>query len=183
MLVEYVRGQNAGKALLSRVRNGVYLSEGYAFHSELANPIESSKEARDSSLLVMMTFQRILLLNVKDNLNLFSMKFEIQLDSILFAELIEGDVLASNNADFADPTMGNNVEEWSVVEKYDSVTLWYFYIDNRLKLHDESNAVRGYVENGLKSLKCQTLFWKTGSGEAERFIDEIRKVKPELETS
>merc|ERR1719215_769495 len=41
LLVDYVEGQNAGKALLSRVRMGALLGEGYVYHSEVVDPMLS----------------------------------------------------------------------------------------------------------------------------------------------
>ena len=67
LLVDYVDGENAGRALLSRVRMGAYLGEGYIYYGEGAIIIEGGdlnqlKDAASQPMIYLMTAQRLLLL-------------------------------------------------------------------------------------------------------------------------
>jgi hypothetical protein len=64
LLVEYVEGENAGKALLSRVRVGQHLGEGYVFHAENVHLRSSSKgdcqaDVNTTPLIIMITSERV----------------------------------------------------------------------------------------------------------------------------
>jgi len=102
LLVDYVHGHNAGKALLSRVKNGIYLGEGYVYHCELANvntvdpKLSNTPRTEVDSAIVLLTFHRLLLLKVKGNLNLFSITSDILLDSVVFIEISKGIFLSTN---------------------------------------------------------------------------------------
>jgi hypothetical protein len=64
LLVEYVEGENAGKAILSRVRTGCHLGEGYAYHIEgVYRATKTGEIDRTRSFIIMMTLERVLLLN------------------------------------------------------------------------------------------------------------------------
>ena len=69
LLVEYVEGENAGKALLSRVRSGLHLGEGYFYHAEGVRQLKSYFRSKDdidlAPLILMITLERILLLTGK----------------------------------------------------------------------------------------------------------------------
>ena len=57
LLVEYVEGENAGKALLSRVRMGMHLGEGYLFHADGAyvrNDDSGNLKGQGSGSLILM---------------------------------------------------------------------------------------------------------------------------------
>lgn len=72
MLVEYVEGENAGKALLSRVRMGVHLGEGYVHHFEDVKTLENGGES-----ILMITFDRLMLLNGELNIQFCAVLWEI----------------------------------------------------------------------------------------------------------
>eukprot|EP00562_Extubocellulus_spinifer_P016440 CAMPEP_0178577680 /NCGR_PEP_ID=MMETSP0697-20121206/21133_1 /TAXON_ID=265572 /ORGANISM="Extubocellulus spinifer, Strain CCMP396" /LENGTH=4375 /DNA_ID=CAMNT_0020212987 /DNA_START=145 /DNA_END=13272 /DNA_ORIENTATION=+ len=100
LLVEYVEGENAGRALLSRVRMGAYLGEGYVCHGEGATFIEGSdlKEVRDASqpMIYIMTSQRLLLLKGgSTNLNfctdVWGVSFERTIQVHAYRTTIEAD--------------------------------------------------------------------------------------------
>lgn len=67
LLVDYVDGENAGRALLSRVRMGAYLGEGFVYYGEGATVVEGGdlnqlKDAASQPMIYLMTAQRLLLL-------------------------------------------------------------------------------------------------------------------------
>jgi len=71
LLVSYVEGENAGRALLSRVRMGAHLSEGYVGHIEgvhctkLRPKFETDMDPCE--FILMITFERLILLNGQYN--------------------------------------------------------------------------------------------------------------------
>lgn len=174
---------------MSRVRSGIYLSEGYVFHSKLASPDLLISKFGDSSLLdsdvVMMTFQRIIALKVKDNLNLFSIIFEIQLDRILFVDMV-GDEFSSHDDDTTFSAKNTKKDRWSVERKYDNVRLWFFSINNSNQegLRQDGPQTKLNTQGaGLQSLQYHTFQWISGSGTAKIFIEEIQKIKPDIQIS
>lgn len=66
LLVEYVEGENAGKALLSRVRMGAHLGEGYLYHVEEVHLFDERRKKEidmdPSAMILMLTWDRVLLL-------------------------------------------------------------------------------------------------------------------------
>ena len=110
LLVEYVEGENAGKALLSRVRMGMHLGEGYIFHTEGARqPKLLSKGATDldpAPLILMITTERVLLVNGKLDRNFCSVVWESLFLNIIHVEMVE-------DADMSDSST------------FDQVVIWY----------------------------------------------------------
>ncbi len=110
LLVEYVEGENAGKALLSRVRMGMHLGEGYIYHSEGARVVKakprSLMDLDSSPLIVMITSERTLLLNGKLDWDFCSVVWEATFTNIVHLELV----------------LGN---EMSVTGYHDEVVIWY----------------------------------------------------------
>ena len=93
LLVEFVEGESAGKALLSRVRMGVHLGEGYIFHTEEARqPKLKPKTSLDldpDPMIIMMTSERILLLNGKFDADFCTVEWETTLLNLSYVELSE----------------------------------------------------------------------------------------------
>ena len=96
LLVEYVEGENAGKALLSRVRAGQHLGEGYVYHAENVH-LRSSKgdsqaDVNTTPLIIMVTSERVLLLNGERNANFCHVVWEALFDNMVNMELedVEG---------------------------------------------------------------------------------------------
>lgn len=93
LLVEYVEGENAGKALLSRVRMGAYLGEGYLYHIEGTHLQKEQKhkwaneEWESTQLIFMMTFERILLLNGQLNANFCGVVWEASFGDLVHVEM------------------------------------------------------------------------------------------------
>jgi len=87
LLVGYVEGDNAGRALLSRVRMGAHLSEGYLCHIKGVHQVKSrpkhETDIDQSSHIMMLTFDRILLLSGRFNLSFCDVVWEV-----LFANLV-----------------------------------------------------------------------------------------------
>jgi len=91
LLVEYVEGENAGRALLSRVRMGTHLGEGYVFHLEGARIQKSARPKHETDMdparfIVMLTFERILLLNGQLNERFCDVVWEADFSNIVFVE-------------------------------------------------------------------------------------------------
>ena len=91
LLVEYMEGDSAGKALLSRVRQGVHLGEGYVFHIEGAHRAANRRrwetgERDPLSLILMVTFERILLLNGELNDRFCEVVWEVSLQDLVLVE-------------------------------------------------------------------------------------------------
>jgi hypothetical protein len=87
LLVEYVEGENAGKALLSRVRTGLHLGEGYFYHAEGVRQLKSDP----APLILMITVERILLLTGKLDRNFCSVEWEAYFTNIIHIDLLRGD--------------------------------------------------------------------------------------------
>jgi hypothetical protein len=99
LLVEYVEGENAGKALLSRVRMGLHLGEGYFFHAEGAR-IRKPTSRRQTELdptpfIVMITSERVLLLTGKLDGNFCSVVWETYFLNIVHVDVIPSDELST----------------------------------------------------------------------------------------
>lgn len=91
LLVEYVEGENAGKALLSRVRMGAHLGEGYMYHVEGThlkkdNSKQTPGESDSTVLILMITFERVLLLNGKLNANFCDVVWEASFEDLIHVE-------------------------------------------------------------------------------------------------
>mmetsp|Transcript_40995 Transcript_40995/g.123700 ORF Transcript_40995/g.123700 Transcript_40995/m.123700 type:complete len:3362 (-) Transcript_40995:38-10123(-) len=82
LLVEYVEGDNAGKALLSRVSMGTYLGEGCVYHGEGARLQEDDRDGLGASIFILTT-ARLLLLKTSHNLNFCSIQWEVAFDQIV----------------------------------------------------------------------------------------------------
>jgi hypothetical protein len=145
LLVEYVEGENAGKALLSRVRAGVHLDEGYVFHVEnvhIRSKAESSPKASHSpSSIVMVTTERILVLNGDRKTNFCQVLWEASFENVVSLAVDE-------------------VEH----DFYDLVKIWYLLDTEQSSgnaddsLHRVASAMVGDADLGLDILACKSLF-------------------------
>eukprot|EP00980_Cylindrotheca_fusiformis_P009341 scaffold2047_cov129-Cylindrotheca_fusiformis.AAC.20 len=92
LLVEYVEGENSGKALLSRVRMGMHLSEGYIFHTEEARRLRakstSAEDYDQNPLILMMTSERVFLLNGKPDAAFCSVEWEAPFLNLIHVEIL-----------------------------------------------------------------------------------------------
>lgn len=92
LLVEYVEGENSGKALLSRVRMGLHLSEGYIFHTEEARQLKANGISADdldhNPLIFMMTSERVFLLNGKPDAAFCSVEWETSFLNLIHVEIL-----------------------------------------------------------------------------------------------
>ena len=130
LLVEYVEGENAGKAILSRVRMGRHLGEGHVFHCEgvhLQTDSLSQADLDSTSLICMVTSERVFLLNGNRHANFCSVVWETT-----FLNLVEVEFDEFHESSF------------------DLVKLWYFVdtahakgnTDDRLQSIRQSNRRR-----------------------------------------
>jgi len=93
LLVEYSEGENAGKALLSRIRMGMHLGEGYIFHIEgiyqKAHVSWAHSSAYDpSNLILMITFERIVIVSGDLNVHFCSVVWEVTFDNLIQVESV-----------------------------------------------------------------------------------------------
>ena len=145
LLVEYVEGENAGKAILSRVRMGLHLGEGYVYHAEKirlpTSKAASQADLESTSLIVMVTSARILLLSGDRDANFCSVVWETTFESLISTEIDEYE-----NAYF------------------DMVKLWHLMdtehaagnIDESLNAY--SALASGNADFGLDILLCKSMF-------------------------
>jgi hypothetical protein len=145
LLVEYVEGENAGKAILSRVRMGHHLGEGYVFHCErvyLQTAEEQSQADLDSpSLICMVTSERVFLLNGDRQANFFSVVWES-----IFLNLVELEINEFEGASF------HLVKLWYLVDTTHSKENG----DTRLTLY--AKAMVSDTDWGLDILLCKSIF-------------------------
>lgn len=140
LLVEYVEGENAGKALLSRVRRGAHLGEGYLYHVEGVHGLKTSPQTKNdmdkSPLILMLTFERVLLLHgVLDNA-FCEVVWETSVADLVRAE-------HSQMPQFA----------------FDEVLLWHLSETGDSTSRDERFAKSFITESGgLQTLRCKHIF-------------------------
>lgn len=153
LLVEYVEGENAGKALLSRVRMGMHLGEGYVFHSEGARMLKAKpKAATDldpAPLIVMVTSERAMLLNGKLDWDFCSVVWEATFLNIVHLELI----------------LANDM---SLTQSHDELVIWYLS-DNKVSLggsnpEDASTVYAKAIVAGIDVLHSTSVFVPHGTG-------------------
>lgn len=130
LLVEYVEGENAGKALLSRVRMGLHLGEGYFFHAEgarIRKPLGRSRTELDPSpFIAMITSERVLLLTGKLDGNFCSVVWEAYFMNIIHVDMIPSDELSTFGFDeivllyLSDPKFSQGNFEKTRDERYAS---------------------------------------------------------------
>lgn len=138
LLVEYVEGENAGKALLSRVRMGVHLGEGYLYHIENAHfPLWRNVNNVDANaLIILLTCERILVLNGQLHANFCEVVWEVAFRDLIFVEI-----------------------ERQQSSRFDILLLWYIS-DTSVHDYDDENYLRRFVDDstGLNTLECKRVF-------------------------
>jgi hypothetical protein len=147
LLVEYVEGENAGKALLSRVRMGAYLGEGYLYHIEGTHLRKETKhkwspdEWESTQLIFMMTFERVLLLNGQLNANFCNVVWETSFGDLVHVETSD----ESKDANFG------------------LILLWFLVNRSHLTRNRDdrhANAITG-DSSGLDTLHCKRIYVPT----------------------
>lgn len=123
LLVEYVEGENAGKALLSRVRAGLHLGEGYLYHAEGVRQrklyFKSKIDLNPAPLILMITLDRVLLLTGKLDQHFCSVEWEAYFTNIIHMDLLPAKEASAFPFDeiivwhLSDPEFseGNNVDK------------------------------------------------------------------------
>ena len=151
LLVEYVEGENAGKALLSRVRAGRHLGEGYFYHAEGVRQLKYFLKFKDdidpASLILMITVERILLLTGKLDQNFCSVEWEAYFINIVHVDLLPHD--KKSNCD------------------YDEVVIWHlldpeFSQGNTI---DNANKNQKNPATGVDVLHSKSIFVPHCAGE------------------
>jgi hypothetical protein len=149
LLVEYVEGENAGKALLSRVRMGMHLGEGYIFHSEGVKMLKakSKTELDPAPLIVMVTSERTMLLHGKLDWDFCAVAWEATLENIVHMELIRGD-------------------EMSVTKSHDEVVICYLSDSQPVESSTDEKTISSArtVMSGVSVLHSTSVFLPHGSG-------------------
>jgi hypothetical protein len=146
LLVEYTEGENAGKALLSRIRMGMHLGEGYIYHIEgLYQKVTSawaSKAKSPSPLILMMTFERMLLVKGELSLDFCIVLWEVTFDNFIHVEATD-----SEDAGF------------------DLLTIWY--LANSLKGDEHlmaryAKSIVADAHSGFENLRCTIVYVPRG---------------------
>ncbi|KAG7355613.1 vacuolar sorting-associated protein 13, N-terminal domain containing protein [Nitzschia inconspicua] len=146
LLVEYVEGENAGKALLSRVRMGLHLGEGYFFHVEGARQRRTNSKVRTdldpSPLILMITSERVLLLTGRLDRDFCSVEWESFFLNIVLVTVVPADDLSFFT--------------------YDEVIIWHlcdseFSEGNQIQL-DGPNVFATNIVSGIDVLRCKSIF-------------------------
>jgi len=139
LLVEYVEGENAGKALLSRVRRGAHLGEGYVFHVEgvhaLRNQPQTEADMDKSPLILMLTFERVLLLQGVLDATFCEVVWETSLSNLVRVE-------------------HTHLSQYS----YDQVLLWYLDEGSTSSREERFSNALVSESGGLGTLHCKHLF-------------------------
>jgi hypothetical protein len=144
LLVEYVEGENAGKALLSRVRMGLHLGEGYFFHAEGAREQRINAKSRidldPSPLILMITSERVLLLTGRLDRNFCSVAWEAYFMNIVHVVIVPADELSTFT--------------------YDEIIIWHLS-DPEFSEGNEVDSTIAYAKNlvaGIDVLHKKSIF-------------------------
>jgi hypothetical protein len=146
LLVEYVEGENAGKALLSRVRMGLHLAEGYVFHAEGARERRFHSTARrdleSSPLILMITYERVLLLTGRLDRDFCSVEWESFFLNIIHVSVVPADELSTFT--------------------YDEIIIWHlcdtkFSVGNHVQA-DNATVFATNALSGIDVLLCKSIF-------------------------
>ena len=145
LLVEYIDGENAGKAILSRIRTGLHLGEGYVYHVEEAH-LKTSKAASQAdlasaSLIIMVTSARILLLSGDRDETFCTVLWETCFESLISVEVDEFE-----NAYF------DELKLWHLVDAEHATG----NVDDRLTQY--KGIYGGNGDFGLDILICKSVF-------------------------
>jgi hypothetical protein len=148
LLVEYVEGENAGKAILSRVRMGRHLGEGYVFHCESVHlqtaKAQSQVDLNSPSFICMVTSERVFLLNGDRQAHFCAVVWES-----IFLNLVELEIIELEDASF------------------DLVKLWYLVDTAHAKGNGDTRLTRyakamvSDADWGLDILLCKSIFVPT----------------------
>jgi len=141
LLVEYVEGENAGKALLSRVRKGAHLGEGYVYHIEGVHALKSRPHSDNdmdtSTLILMLTFDRVLLLHGELDTTFCEVVWEASVADLV---RVEHTYLSQYN--------------------YDEILMWHLHQGSSSR---EERFAKSVVSEsgGLETLRCKHVFVPT----------------------
>ena len=164
LLVEYVEAENAGKALLSRIRMGMHLGEGYIYHTEgLYQKTHGtfSKSKKKGMLILMVTFERLVLVKGDLNADFCSVTWEVTFDNLIHVEVSESE----------DPG-------------FELVTVWYLAnaLQEVRKGEDHLVMSRHYAKTlvgdpdcGLDNLRSMNVYVPHGNVEA--LISKVQRAK------
>jgi len=168
LLVEYVEGENAGKALLSRVRMGIHLGEGYMFHTEgVRQPKTKAHSYRQRKwyttqlqlydfdplpLIFMVTSERVMILNGQLDRHFCSIVWEAMFMDLVHIELI--------------PAEKGSVTSTSM----DELILWYLApmrLQKTDEVSDNGNREMHYaraIAAGIDVLNYKSIFVPADAG-------------------
>ncbi|GKY98564.1 hypothetical protein MPSEU_000813200 [Mayamaea pseudoterrestris] len=142
LLVDYVEGSNSGKALLSRVRAGLHLGEGYVYHIDgvrvqpTSAGIENYHMDKISSSLMgllMTTNERILLLDSRlNNEHFCDVIWEARFDNMVY------------------------IDHREVTSTHSVIQFWYICNEGATVRADAYSAVNR--SDGLDTLRCKGFF-------------------------
>jgi hypothetical protein len=190
LLVEYVEGESAGKAFLSRASTGTYLGEGYNFHSEgvrlslsqAASSATSSQAAASSTspkvvrsdlpgeaptYILMMTFERVLLLIGALNASFCDVVWDAHFADVVYVEVLR-------DAETDEPSAAGDS---SVTSPFLAVTWWYLQSSSRGLGRDERIS-RAFVSDvgGLDALESRQMYLPREC--ASQLLSKLRETSP-----
>jgi len=161
LLVEYVEGENAGKALLSRVRAGLHLGEGYLYHVEGVRQLKPYFKSRNdlnlAPLFLMITLERVLLLTGKLDENFCSVEWEAYFTNVIYIDLLPP-------------------KEASTF-LYDEIIVWHL-LDPEFSEGNKVDKVNAYAKNispGIGLLHSKSIFVPRLFG--EQVQKKIKQIK------
>jgi len=165
LLVEYTEGENAGKALLSRIRMGIHLGEGYIYHIEgLYQRREAGVWANSHkipvNLILMMTFERMVLVKGELSVDFCAVYWEVTFENLIYMEANESE----------DP--GFHV-----------VTIWYLansLVESRHKGEEllmarYAKSLVGDADGGIDNLRFAQIY--VPRGHSAKLIAKARETK------
>lgn len=161
LLVEYVEGDSAGKAFLSRVAVGMYLGEGYNYHTEgirlsLGHPSRYETEA--STFILMMTFERVLLLSGRLDATFCDVVWESPFADVVYVE-VAGDGDNNNDAVPQEATVTSPTKDAISAASF-VVVVWWFLQDAFRNVSREERVARAVVNDrgGLDALESRRMY-------------------------
>jgi hypothetical protein len=180
LLVEYVEGDSAGKAFLSRVAMGMYLGEGYNFHTEgirLSLGQSSRYDTEASTFILMLTFERVMLLSGLLNATFCDVVWESHFADVVYVEVAGND----NDAKSQEPTVASPSND--AISAPFVMVVWWFLRDAFRDVGREERLARAAVgdRGGLDTLESRRMYIPRGSAPqllakiqqtSKRWIDE-----------
>jgi hypothetical protein len=190
LLVEYVEGESAGKAFLSRVSMGTYLGEGYNFHAEgirlslsrrpPSSPTSPSSTAarrgdlaarEASTYILMLTFERVLLLSGALNASFCDVVWDAHFADVVYVELLDVEPDEPTGIAASDSTGTAFTSDFVLL-------VWWFLQPASRGIGRDERISRAFASDvgGLDVLESRQLF--VPSEVASQLLSKIQQTSP-----